>query len=107
MKNRDGCTALGPWLVDAADVPDPHTLDLRTRVNGKVTQRGNTRDLINDVPALIEYLSGFMTLSPGDVILTGTPEGVVNVNPGDEVVTEIDGVGRLINTIVGDDTFGI
>ena len=106
VKNRDGCTALGPWLVDAADVPDPHNLALRTRVNGKLTQHGNTRDLINDIPALLEYLSGFMTLQPGDVILTGTPEGVVNVMPGDEVVTEIDGVGRLVNTIVGDDVFG-
>ena len=106
VKNRDGATVLGPWLVDAADVPDPHVLELRTLVNGKVTQRGNTRDLINDVPALIEYLSSFMTLSPGDVILTGTPEGVLNVNVGDEVVTEIDGIGRLLNTIVGDDVFG-
>ena len=106
VKNRDGGTVLGPWLVDAADVPDPHALELRTLVNGKVTQRGNTRDLINDVPALIEYLSSFMTLSPGDVILTGTPEGVVNVNVGDEVATEIDGIGRLRNTIVGDDVFG-
>ena len=106
VKNRDGCTAIGPWLVDAADVPDPHALDLRTLVNGKITQHGNTRDLINDVPALIEYLSSFMTLLPGDVILTGTPEGVVSVMPGDEVVTEIDGIGRLVNTIVGDDAFG-
>jgi 5-oxopent-3-ene-1,2,5-tricarboxylate decarboxylase/2-hydroxyhepta-2,4-diene-1,7-dioate isomerase len=55
------------------------------------------------VAALIEYLSSFMTLQPGDVILTGTPDGVVNVNVGDEVVTEIDGIGRLVNTIVGDE----
>ena len=106
VKNRDGCTVLGPWFVPAAVVADPHALDLRTFVNGKITQSGNTRDLINDVPALIEYLSSFMTLSPGDVILTGTPEGVVSVNPGDEVITEIDGIGRLVNTIVGDDAFG-
>lgn len=106
VKNRDTCTALGPWLVDAADVPDPHRLTLRTAVNGKVTQQGNTRDLLNDIPALIEYLSAFMTLGPGDVILTGTPEGVVNVNVGDEVVTEIEGIGRLVNTIVGDEPFG-
>jgi 5-oxopent-3-ene-1,2,5-tricarboxylate decarboxylase / 2-hydroxyhepta-2,4-diene-1,7-dioate isomerase len=102
VKNRDGCTAIGPWLVDAADVPYPHALDLRTSVNGEIKQCGNTRDLINDVPALIEYLSSFMTLAPGDVILTGTPEGVVNVNPGDEVVCEIDGIGRLVNTIQGE-----
>jgi 5-oxopent-3-ene-1,2,5-tricarboxylate decarboxylase / 2-hydroxyhepta-2,4-diene-1,7-dioate isomerase len=106
VKNRDGCTALGPWLVERADVPDPMRLALRTTVNGKVTQEGNTRDMISDVPFLIEYLSGFMTLDAGDVILTGTPEGVVNVMPGDEVVTEIEGIGRLVNTIVGDEAFG-
>lgn len=106
VKNRDGATALGPWLVDAADVPDPHALVLRTLVNGRVTQQGNTADLINDIPSLIEYLSSFMTLQAGDIILTGTPDGVVNVNVGDEVVCEIDGIGRLLNTIVGDEPFG-
>ncbi len=107
VKNRDGATVLGPWLVDAADVPDPHALSLRTRVNGQVTQQGNTADLINNIPALIEYLSAFMTLQAGDVILTGTPDGVVNVNVGDEVVCEIDGIGSLLNTIVGDQAFGL
>jgi len=106
VKNRDGGTVLGPWFVDAADVPDPHALKLRTLVNGVVTQQGNTSDLISDIPTLIEYLSGFMTLNPGDVILTGTPDGVVNVNVGDEVITEIYGIGRLVNTIVADATFG-
>lgn len=106
VKNRDTCTVLGPWFVDAADVPDPHALELRTLVNGQVTQRGSTADMINDVPALIEYLSSFMTLLPGDVILTGTPDGVVNVNEGDEVVCEIESIGSLRNTIVGDAVFG-
>jgi 5-oxopent-3-ene-1,2,5-tricarboxylate decarboxylase/2-hydroxyhepta-2,4-diene-1,7-dioate isomerase len=106
VKNRDTCTVIGPWLVDAADVPDPGQLALRTRVNGVITQQGNTRDLVYDIRYLIEYLSSFMTLGAGDVILTGTPEGVVNVNPGDEVVCEIDGLGRLVNTIVGDAWFG-
>ncbi len=106
VKNRDGGTVLGPWLVDAADVGAPPHLDLRTSVNGVVTQHGNTRDLIFDIPFLIEYLSAFMTLRAGDMILTGTPEGVVDVRPGDEVVCEIDGIGRLVNTVVGDDVFG-
>lgn len=106
VKNRDGCTVLGPWFVDAADVPDPHALKLRTLVNGKLTQQGSTADMVNDIPALIEYLSAFMTLQAGDVILTGTPDGVLNVNEDDEVVTEIDGIGRLVNTIVGDESFG-
>ena len=106
VKNRDACTAIGPWLVEAVDVPEPGNLALGTRVNGEAKQAGNTRDLIYDIPYLIEYLSSFMTLGPGDVILTGTPEGVVNVNPGDEVVCEIEGLGRLVNTIVGDAWFG-
>ena len=106
VKNRDTCTVLGPWFVDAADVPDPHQLALRTLVNGQVMQQGNTNDMIADIPELIEYLSSFMTLGAGDVILTGTPDGVVNVNVGDEVVTEIDDIGRLVNTIVGDESFG-
>jgi 5-oxopent-3-ene-1,2,5-tricarboxylate decarboxylase / 2-hydroxyhepta-2,4-diene-1,7-dioate isomerase len=106
VKNRDTCTVIGPWLVDAADVPDPYALTLQTRVNGKLTQSGTTADMVNDIASLIEYLSGFMTLQAGDVILTGTPEGVVNVDVGDEVVTEIEGIGRLVNTIVGDDAFG-
>ena len=100
VKNRDACTAIGPWLVDAADVPDPHALGLRTRVNGQVTQSGHTGDMIHRVPELIEYLSSFMTLYPGDVILTGTPDGVVNVRAGDVVETEIDGIGTLVNTLV-------
>ena len=97
---------LGPWLVDAQDIPDPHQLTLKTYVNGRLTQQGSTANMVNNIPALIEYLSSFMTLLPGDVILTGTPEGVVNVNVGDEVVTEIEGIGRLVNTLVGDDLFG-
>ncbi len=99
VKNRDTCTPLGPWLVDAADVPKPMALALQTTVNGKVTQSGNTRDMIFDVPFLIEYFSSFMTLQPGDLILTGTPDGVVDCQPGDVVVTTIEGVGDLINTI--------
>lgn len=99
VKNRDACTAIGPWLVDAADVPDPHALGLRTRVNGQLTQSGHTGDMIHRIPELIEYLSAFMTLQAGDVILTGTPDGVVNVQAGDVVETEIDGIGTLVNTL--------
>ncbi len=102
VKNRDQATALGPWLVSADEVPDPQKLALRTLVNGEVKQRGSTANMVHGVAELIEYLSAFMTLLPGDVILTGTPEGVVNVNVGDEVVCEIDGVGRLVNHIVAE-----
>jgi 5-oxopent-3-ene-1,2,5-tricarboxylate decarboxylase / 2-hydroxyhepta-2,4-diene-1,7-dioate isomerase len=99
VKNRDTCTPLGPWRVDAADVPNPMALALQTTVNGKVTQSGNTRDMIFDVPFLIEYFSSFMTLQPGDLILTGTPDGVVDCQPGDIVITDIEGVSALHNTI--------
>ncbi len=102
VKSRACSTPIGPWLVDAADIADPMNLQLRTLVNGRVTQEGNTRDMIFDIPALIAYLSEFMTLSPGDIILTGTPEGLADVQPGDEVIAEIEGIGRLKNTIIGD-----
>jgi 5-oxopent-3-ene-1,2,5-tricarboxylate decarboxylase/2-hydroxyhepta-2,4-diene-1,7-dioate isomerase len=102
VKSRDFSTPLGPWLVDSADVADPMNLPLRTLVNGRVTQEGNTRDMIFDIPALIAYLSEFMTLSPCDIILTGTPEGLADVKAGDEVVTEIEGIGSLKNTIIGE-----
>lgn len=106
-KNRDGATVLGPWLVPVESVPDPQALALRTWVNGQVVQKGHTADMVHRVDELIAYLSGFMTLMPGDVILTGTPQGVINVKAGDEVVCEIDGVGRLVNTLLGDADFGI
>ena len=99
VKNRDTCTPIGPWLVDATDIENPQALALQTTVNGKVTQSGNTKDMIFDVPFLIEYFSSFMTLQPGDLILTGTPDGVVDCQAGDVVVTEIKGIGALVNTI--------
>ncbi len=106
VKNRDTCTPLGPWLVDRDDVPDPMNLALTTTVNGKLTQQGSTRDMIFGIPWLIEYLSSFMTLEAGDVILTGTPEGLADTQPGDEIVTEIEGVGRLVNTIASATEYG-
>ena len=99
VKNRDGATPLGPWLVDAKDIANPMALALKTTVNGQVTQEGSTQDMIFDVPFLVEYFSDFMTLNPGDVILTGTPDGVVDCKPGDVIVTEIEGIGALMNTI--------
>jgi 5-oxopent-3-ene-1,2,5-tricarboxylate decarboxylase / 2-hydroxyhepta-2,4-diene-1,7-dioate isomerase len=99
VKGRPTCTPLGPWLVDAADIADPMRLALQTTVNGHVTQSGNTRDMIFDVPTLIEYFSSFMTLQPGDLILTGTPDGVVDCKVGDVVVTSIEGIGALESNI--------
>ena len=101
VKNRDACTPVGPWFVDASDIADPMNLQLRSWVNGELKQDGNTRDMVNDNPSLIAHLSSFMTLSPGDLIMTGTPDGVSDCQVGDEVITEIGGVGRLINTIGG------
>ncbi|WP_433748486.1 fumarylacetoacetate hydrolase family protein [Falsibacillus pallidus] len=99
VKNRDASTPIGPWLVDADDIPDPMNLQMKTFVNGKLTQEGSTKDMIFSIPYLIEYLSSFMTLNPGDVILTGTPKGTVDTAVGDEVVCEIEGIGQLKNTI--------
>ena len=105
VKNRDATTPVGPWIVDVADVPDVSDLTLRTWINGELKQEGSTKDMIFDIPYLIEYLSSFMTLQPGDMIATGTPEGLADVVPGDEVVVEVQGVGRLVNRIVSEADF--
>ncbi|MCD1125169.1 fumarylacetoacetate hydrolase family protein [Jinshanibacter sp. LJY008] len=102
VKSRDTLTPLGPWIVDKEDVADPHNLTLTTQVNGELRQKGSTKDLIFDIPFLIAYLSQFMTLQPGDMISTGTPKGLSDVVPGDEVIVEVEGVGRLINRIVSE-----
>lgn len=107
VKNRDGCTPIGPWLVDKEDIEDPMNLRLATYINGIKTQEGNTTDMLLGIPELIEFLSSFMTLNPGDVILTGTPKGSVDTKVGDEVITEIEGIGKLMNTIIGEEAFSI
>ncbi|WP_430790786.1 fumarylacetoacetate hydrolase family protein [Virgibacillus flavescens] len=104
-KNRDGLTPLGPWYVDRDDIENPMNLGLRTYVNGELKQDGSTKDMVFDIPQLIEYLSSFMTLSENDIILTGTPKGTVHVYEGDIVETEIEGIGSLKSTIVGDEIF--
>lgn len=100
VKGRPGCTPLGPWLVDAQDIADPMKLQLRTRVNGQLTQQGSTADMIFSIAYLIEYFSSFMTLEPGDLILTGTPDGVVDCPAGSVVECEIEGLGVLKNNMV-------
>ena len=104
VKSRDGLTPISPNIVPKATIPDPHSLALRTFVNGELRQEGTTADLIFSIPFLIAYLSDFMTLQPGDMIATGTPKGLSDVVPGDEVVVEVEGVGRLVNRIVSEDT---
>lgn len=105
VKSRDTLTPIGPWIVDKADIPDPHNLTLRTYVNGELRQQGSTADLVFNIPFLIEYLSAFMTLQPGDMIATGTPKGLSDVVPGDEVVVEVEGVGRLVNHIISEQDY--
>lgn len=94
-KSLDGYAVLGPWLVTADEIADPGVLDLELRVNGEVRQAANTRDLIWDIPRLIEYASSFYTLYPGDVIMTGTPEGVGPVQPGDIISLTVEQVGTM------------
>ncbi|MCC8194650.1 MAG: fumarylacetoacetate hydrolase family protein [Deltaproteobacteria bacterium] len=105
IKSRDCGTPIGPWFVDAADIADPMNLDLRCFVDGKQTMAGNTRDMIFSVPFLVSYFSRILTLQPGDVILTGCPEAKLDLPVGSEVVTEIDGVGRLSNFIAPDSEY--
>jgi len=86
---------LGPWLVTTDEMPDPSNLDLSITVNGELRQHGNTRDLILGVPELIEFATSFYTLFPGDVLLTGTPEGVAPIQPGDLMEARIEGIGEM------------
>ncbi len=94
-KSFDSFTPIGPALVTADEVGDPGELDFELTVDGELRQRANTRELIFDVPRLIELYSDAMTLEPGDLIATGTPEGVGPIVPGQTVVLDIPAVGRL------------
>ncbi|WP_120429767.1 fumarylacetoacetate hydrolase family protein [Acinetobacter baylyi] len=105
VKNRVGTTPVGPYIIDQSQVPEPNNLVLKTWVNGELRQEGTTADMIFNVSFLIEYISSFMTLQPGDMIATGTPEGLSDVVPGDEVVVEIEGIGKLRNYIVSEPDF--
>ena len=100
---------LGPVLVTSDDIPDPNQLGIRTILNGETVQDWNTNDMIFNVPALIEFLSGSTTLLPGTVILTGTPHGVGMaakpprwLKPGDEITIEIDQIGKLTNPVTAE-----
>jgi len=110
-KSCDGFTPVGPYLVTSDEIEDPDNLHLKTTVNGKVRQESNTSDMIFDCKEIISYISKHMTLSPGDLILTGTPEGVVlgepeeeriYLKPGDEVSVEIENLGKLTNRFISD-----
>lgn len=105
-KSFDTFCPLGPSLVTADEIPDPNALQIRTILNGETVQDGTTSDMIFDVPALIEFLSGSTTLLPGTVILTGTPHGVGMaakpprwLKPGDSVSVEIERIGVLTNPV--------
>jgi 2-keto-4-pentenoate hydratase/2-oxohepta-3-ene-1,7-dioic acid hydratase in catechol pathway len=110
-KTSDGFAPIGPWLVTADGVPDPNTLRLQTHVNGEQRQDCTTRDMIFNCAQLISFASGIFPLSPGDIIFTGTPQGVIFgqeepreqrawLKAGDEVTSELEGLGRLAVTLV-------
>jgi 2,4-diketo-3-deoxy-L-fuconate hydrolase len=86
---------LGPWLVTSDELSDPSNLDLTLMVNGEVRQKANTRDLIIGVAELIAFASSFYTLMPGDVLLTGTPEGVAPIQAGDVMNAVIADIGSM------------
>lgn len=108
-KTMDKGMPIGPYLVTADEVGDPHRLRLTTHVNGEKRQDSNTADLAFNVNHIVSYISQYFTLKPGDVISTGTPEGVVLgmnpqvwLKPGDEVVVEIEGLGACVNKMIAE-----
>lgn len=105
-KSLDGSAPMGPWIVTADEIPDPHKLGLRLRVNGKTMQDSNTSDLIFKIPEILSVFSNGTTVEAGDIFITGTPSGVgmgmhpqVWLKPGDVVEAEIDSIGLLRNTV--------
>ena len=108
-KNFHATAGFGPWLVTADAIPEPGKLSLRTLLNGVEVQHGNTSDLIFDIPTIIAYVSGFTPLAAGDVISTGTPEGVgflreppLFLKSGDVVEIEVEGIGTLRNPVIAE-----
>ncbi len=94
-KSPDSYTVLGPWLVTPEEIPDPGALDLSLTVNGQTRQSSNTKYMTLGVAELIEMASSFYTLFPGDIISTGTPEGVSPIIPGDVIVATIEKIGSM------------
>lgn len=102
-KCRDGFCPIGPELVETAWIADVDALGIRLFVNGELRQHNNTANWVRKLPQLLAEITEFMTLQAGDVLITGTPEGRVDVQPGDLVEVEIDGLGRLRNNIVAEE----
>ena len=102
-KIMDGFCPTGPYLVTADEVGDPNELSIGLTRNGEAKQNSNTRDMIFRVDEIIAYVSRYMTLEPGDLLLTGTPEGVGPMRPGDEVSITVEGLGTLTNSVVSAD----
>lgn len=96
-KGHDTFCPVGPWIVTDVDASD---LELRTEVNGEVRQHSRTSLMIHDIGAIVEFISAVMTLLPGDLILTGTPEGVGPIEAGDTVAISVEGIGTLSNPVV-------
>ncbi len=98
-KSLDTFCPIGPWIVTANEISPTEPLNLRLSVNGEVRQNSSTKHLIFKIPALISIISALMTLEPGDIISTGTPEGIAPVYPGDEVEIEVEKIGILHNRV--------
>lgn len=101
-KGFDTFCPLGPWLITHLSLAEAGDLELTTTLNGEVKQQASTALMIRPITELIEHITSFMTLLPGDVILTGTPAGVGEIHPGDEVSVDIAGIGTLTNPVVAD-----
>jgi 2-keto-4-pentenoate hydratase/2-oxohepta-3-ene-1,7-dioic acid hydratase in catechol pathway len=104
-KSLDTFCPLGPWIVTRDEIPYPNALEIKSWLNGELMQSSNTSQMIFNIPSLLTFLSNSFTLTPGDVIMTGTPDGVgafrdppIYMKEGDEIIIDIEAIGKLENT---------
>ena len=108
-KTFDTFAPMGPWIVTADEIADPHNLNISLEIDGETLQDSNTKDLIFKIPELVAFLSSVFTLEPGDIVSTGTPSGVGAarkpprfLRPGEEVTVKVEGIGELMNPVVAE-----
>ncbi|MFX1599303.1 MAG: fumarylacetoacetate hydrolase family protein [Promethearchaeota archaeon] len=99
-KNFDTFGPIGPRIVSCEEIEDPHNLNIQLKINGKIRQQSNTKHMLFKIPEILAYLSSFITLTPGDIVATGTPSGVGPIQPGDIIEASIEHIGTITHKVI-------